>query len=101
MLIPEPSLNEETGASWTLIMHKLTRRVVKQLSSLHNPFEKTHQIKGIERSHIAGAFVVTALVETTFEIAAGLLLDGLHVISKDQSISSETAEEDPERIHWN
>jgi hypothetical protein len=101
MLISEPSLKEETGASRTLIMHKLTRRVVKQLSSLHNPFEKTHQIKGIERSHIAGAFVVTALVETTFEIAAGLLLDGLHVISRDQSISSETAEEDPERIQWN
>jgi hypothetical protein len=101
ILISEPSLKEDTGASWTLIMHRLTLRVVKQLSSLHSPFEKTHQIKGIERSHIAGAFVVTALVETTFKIVAGLLLDGLHVISRDQIISSETAEEDPERIHWN
>ena len=101
MLISEPSLKEKTVASRTLTMHKLTRCVVKQLSSLHSPFEKTHQIKGIGRSHIAGAFVVTALVETTFEIAAGLLLDGLHVISRDQSISSETAEEDPKWIHWN
>jgi hypothetical protein len=83
-------------------MRKLTRRVVKQLSSLHNPLEKqTPHIKGIDRSHIAGALVVTALVETTFEIAAGLLLDGLGVISRDGSISSETAEGETEHICWN
>jgi len=81
-------------------MSSFTRRVVRQLSAI-NPLEKQiHHLKGIERSHIAGALVVTALVETTFEIAAGLLLDGLHVISREQSISSDAMEEDPERIHW-
>jgi hypothetical protein len=84
-------------------MHKLTRRLVRRLSTLSNPLEKrTRHMKGIDRSHIAGALVVTALVETTFEIAAGLLLDGLSVISRDGSISSEAAEgEDEEHLRWN
>jgi hypothetical protein len=81
-------------------MSSFTRRVAKQLSAI-NPLEKqTKHLRIIERSHIAGALVVTALVETTFEIAAGLLLDGLHVISREQSISSDTTEEDPEQIYW-
>lgn len=83
-------------------MHKLTRRVIRQLSSLQNPLEKqTQHIKGIDRSHVAGALVVTALVETTFEIAAGLLLDGLGVISRHDSISSEAEEGESEHIRWN
>jgi hypothetical protein len=84
-------------------MHKLTRRLVRQLSTLSNPLEKrTLHLKGIDRSHVAGALVVTALVETTFEIAAGLLLDGLSVISRDGSISSEATEgENEEHLRWN
>ncbi len=79
-------------------MHKLTRCLVRQMSTLSNPLEKrTTHLKGIDRSHVAGALVVTALVETTFEIAAGLLLDGLSVISRDGSISSETTEREDEQ----
>jgi len=81
-------------------MSSFTRRVAKQLSAI-NPLEKqTKHLKVIKRSHIAGALVVTALLETTYEIAAGLLLDGLHIISREQSISSDATEEDPEQIHW-
>jgi len=63
-------------------MHKITRRVFRQLSLLNNYVEKEAlAVKCIERNPIAGAIAVTALVETTFEIAAGLILDGLGVVA--------------------
>jgi hypothetical protein len=46
-------------------MHKLARRVFRQLSLLNNPIEKEAlAVKCIERNTIADAIAVTALVET-------------------------------------
>jgi hypothetical protein len=82
-------------------MHKITRRVFRQLSLLPSPAEKQKlPAKCIERNTIAGAIAVTALVETTFEIAAGLLLDGLHVVAATDGESAHSTEGESEHVAW-
>jgi hypothetical protein len=81
-------------------MRKVTRRVFRQLSLLNSSAEKQTLPKCIERNTIAGAIAVTALVETTFEIAAGLLLDGLHVVAGDDGESAHSTEGGSEHVSW-
>ena len=84
-----------------IIMHKITRRVFRQLSLLNNSVEKEAlAVKCIERNAIAGAIAVTALVETTFEIAAGLILDGLGVVAGHDVPAVHGAEGEAKHVGW-
>lgn len=89
-------------------MEKLTRLINLQLSLLHDPVEEqTLGVPCVERDAQALlpagrriALVGDTLVEAALEVRAGLLLDGLRVVPRDDGVAGRGAEGATVGVSW-